>query len=67
MADIQNQLNALYNHRGRFTTIVVDRVKSGRSYYCAQIRRITNNTLVFRDVNARRFVTVPLRNVVSVG
>lgn len=55
----------LQNHRGRFTSILVNRAKSGTTAYCGRVIKLTDKTLAFYDVNSKRKVTVPLANVVG--
>lgn len=57
--------NKLENHGGRFTSIVVKRAKTGTTAYCGRITKLTQKTLSFYDVNAKKNVTVPLANVVA--
>lgn len=60
--EVQSKLE---NHGGRFTSILVNRAKTGTTAYCGRVLKLTNKTLSFYDVNAKRNVTVPLANVVG--
>jgi hypothetical protein len=65
---MNNNLQKLKNHRGRFITIEVSRKKTGNQTYCAKVSKITDATVTFRDANAAgASVVVPLKNVVRVG
>ncbi len=63
----KNTKQKLQNHRGRFISLVVNRVKTGKTNYNAKVRRVTDKTLVFFDVKSARTVTVPLANIESVA
>lgn len=52
----------------RFTSVVVLRQKTGLQRYCAKMVSVTPNTLRFTNVkNKGSVVTVPLKNVISIG
>ncbi len=61
----KNLRERLSSRGGRFTSITVKRAKSGVSSYCAQILSVSDKSLRFYDVNAKRNVVVPLANVVG--
>lgn len=64
---MEDKMNRLQNHRGRFLSILVNRVKGGQTAYCAKIQRITPKTLKFMDVHTKTSVTVPIANIVEVA
>jgi hypothetical protein len=49
---------------GRFTTLIVNRKKSGNTKYCAQIDGTSNKTVSFLDVNANTHRRVMANNIV---
>ena len=57
--------NKLQNHQGRFTSITVNRKKTGQTSYCAKVLRVTDKTVRFRCVNSGAVITAPLANVVG--
>lgn len=63
----KNSKQKLQNHRGRFVSLTVNRVKTGKTSYNAKVRRVTDKTLIFYDMKGDRTVTVPLANVEKVA
>lgn len=53
----------LSNHKGRFLTLNVTRAKTGVQSYSAKVLKLTDNTVVFWDANAKKSVKAPLKNV----
>lgn len=51
---------------GRFTTLIVNRKKSGNTKYCAQILGTTDKTVSFYDVNSENLRRVMSQNIVFV-
>lgn len=57
--------NRLANHRGRFTTITVQRA-NGNVSYSGKVKRLTEKSVVFADQNSGgRLLTVPLARIVG--
>lgn len=58
-------MNKLENHGGRFTSLLLYRVKQGITKHCAKILRYSPSSVRFLDVNSGKVTTVPRFNVIE--
>lgn len=62
----EQKLKKLQNHSGRFMSVTVNRVKTGKVDYNVKVRRITNKTVILHDVKNNQVFTVPIANIETV-
>lgn len=58
-----NTKEKLMNRKGQFTSIAVQR-RGKVTYYCGQIKKVTDKTITFKDMNTKEEVTTYLDNLI---